>query len=88
MKPGRPLTIGIDIDGTLTDPGSIMPLMKEASGKNLPLADCCGYDLAKEHTLHNLGSAQLAKTKRRIHQKQPDTSFCDRQAEASFFLKV
>lgn len=46
MKPYKNLTIGIDIDGTVTDPGSILPFMNETFGKNLSLADCFEYNLA------------------------------------------
>lgn len=46
MNPYKNLTIGIDIDGTVTDPGSILPFMNEAFGRNLSLADCFEYNLA------------------------------------------
>lgn len=46
MRQNKNLTIGIDIDGTVTDPGSILPFMNEAFGRNLSLADCLEYDLS------------------------------------------
>ncbi len=46
MNPCKTLTIGIDIDGTVTDPGSILPFMNQAFGKNLSLRDCIEYNLA------------------------------------------
>jgi uncharacterized HAD superfamily protein len=46
MKPERSLTIGIDIDGTVTDPSSIVPLMNESFGKNLRFDECTDYNLA------------------------------------------
>ncbi len=51
MKPVRSLTIGIDIDGTVTDPGSIVPLMNEAFGKNLAYTDCREYNLANVYEI-------------------------------------
>ncbi|MGD8192251.1 hypothetical protein ACQCN2_19960 [Brevibacillus ginsengisoli] len=51
MNSYKNLTIGIDIDGTVTDPGSILPFMNEAFGKNLTLADCIEYNLA---TVYNI----------------------------------
>lgn len=51
MKSYKNLTIGIDIDGTVTDPGSILPFMNEAFGRNLSLADCVEYNLA---TVYNI----------------------------------
>lgn len=46
MKSERTLTIGIDIDGTVTDPSSIVPLMNESFGKNLRFDECIDYNLA------------------------------------------
>ncbi|MGO0062257.1 hypothetical protein ACTID9_19935 [Brevibacillus fluminis] len=46
MKTDRNLTIGIDIDGTVTCPSSLLPHLNQAFGKNLSLADCLEYDLA------------------------------------------
>ncbi len=46
MNTQRPLTIGIDIDGTVTCPSSIVPPMNEAFGRDLQLADCYEYNLA------------------------------------------
>jgi uncharacterized HAD superfamily protein len=46
MRPEKSLTIGIDIDGTVTDPSSIVPLMNESFGKNLRYEDCTDYNLA------------------------------------------
>lgn len=51
MKPKKSLTIGIDIDGTVTDPGSLVPLMNEAFGKNLAYADCKEYNLARVYDI-------------------------------------
>jgi len=51
MKREKSLTIGIDIDGTVTDPGSIVPLMNEAFGKNLAYADCREYNLARVYNI-------------------------------------
>lgn len=46
MKTDKNLTIGIDIDGTVTCPSSLLPHLNQAFGKNLSLADCLEYDLA------------------------------------------
>jgi uncharacterized HAD superfamily protein len=46
MRREKSLTIGIDIDGTVTDPSSIVPLMNECFGKNLRYEDCTDYNLA------------------------------------------
>lgn len=46
MKADKNLTIGIDIDGTVTCPSSLLPHLNQAFGKNLSLADCLEYDLA------------------------------------------
>jgi uncharacterized HAD superfamily protein len=46
MKPEKSLTIGIDIDGTVTEPSSIVPLMNESFGKQLRYEDCIDYNLA------------------------------------------
>ncbi|WP_134686991.1 hypothetical protein [Brevibacillus migulae] len=51
MKREKSLTIGIDIDGTVTDPGSIVPLMNEAFGKNLAYAECREYNLARVYNI-------------------------------------
>lgn len=51
MKPERSLTIGIDIDGTVTDPGSIVPLMNETLGRNLRFEDCIEYNLANVYDI-------------------------------------
>ncbi|NGQ97292.1 hypothetical protein G3578_19320 [Brevibacillus sp. SYP-B805] len=56
MRPRKALTIGIDIDGTVTDPGSIVPLMNEAFGKNLSYADCTDYNLA---SVYNISDEQF-----------------------------
>ncbi|EMT52167.1 5' nucleotidase, NT5C type [Brevibacillus borstelensis] len=47
MKPERTLTIGIDIDGTVTEPSSIVPMMNESFGKHLRYEDCFVYNLAE-----------------------------------------
>ncbi|MGE5701381.1 MAG: hypothetical protein ACM32O_02540 [Clostridia bacterium] len=46
MKRENNLTIGIDIDGTVTCPSSLLPYLNQAFGKNLRLADCLEYNLA------------------------------------------
>ncbi|MFY0544643.1 5' nucleotidase, NT5C type [Brevibacillus sp. H7] len=46
MRPEKSLRIGIDIDGTVTDPSSIVPLMNESFGKNLRYEQCTDYNLA------------------------------------------
>lgn len=51
MKAKNHLTIGIDIDGTVTDPGAIVPLMNEAFGKNLLYTDCTEYNLANVYDI-------------------------------------
>jgi len=51
MKHRKSLTIGIDIDGTVTDPGCIVPLMNEAFGRKLTLADCTEYNLANVYQI-------------------------------------
>jgi uncharacterized HAD superfamily protein len=51
MKPEKSLRIGIDIDGTVTDPGSIVSLMNESFGKNLRYEQCTDYNLAKVYDI-------------------------------------
>jgi uncharacterized HAD superfamily protein len=72
MKPKETLTIGIDIDGTVTDPGSIVPLMNETLGKNLTYADCTDYNLA---AIYNITEEQfmswLDQYGRRLYNEAP-----------------
>ncbi|WP_139491334.1 5' nucleotidase, NT5C type [Brevibacillus dissolubilis] len=56
MKHNNSLTIGIDIDGTVTHPASIVPLMNQAFGKNLTLDDCFDYNLA---LVYNITEAEF-----------------------------
>lgn len=51
MKPEKNLTIGIDIDGTVTSPSSIVPLMNESFGKDLRYEDCLEYNLANVYKI-------------------------------------
>ncbi|MED1954503.1 hypothetical protein [Brevibacillus centrosporus] len=51
MKPEKVLTIGIDIDGTVTSPSSIVPLMNESFGKDLRYEDCFEYNLANVYKI-------------------------------------
>jgi uncharacterized HAD superfamily protein len=51
MKPENVLTIGIDIDGTVTSPSSIVPLMNESFGKDLRYEDCLEYNLANVYKI-------------------------------------
>ncbi|MFD2370899.1 hypothetical protein ACFSO0_13270 [Brevibacillus sp. GCM10020057] len=51
MKPEKVLTIGIDIDGTVTSPSSIVPLMNESFGKDLRYEDCYEYNLANVYQI-------------------------------------
>ncbi|QQE75598.1 hypothetical protein KDJ56_06435 [Brevibacillus composti] len=51
MKPETTLRIGIDIDGTVTEPSSIVPMMNESFGKHLRYEDCFAYDLAKVYNI-------------------------------------
>lgn len=51
MKPERTLIIGIDIDGTVTDPSSIVPLMNECFGRNLRYDECIEYNLASVYQI-------------------------------------
>ncbi|MDF2680249.1 MAG: hypothetical protein K0R47_1439 [Brevibacillus sp.] len=51
MKPEKILTIGIDIDGTVTSPSSIVPLMNESFGKDLRYEDCYEYNLANVYKI-------------------------------------
>lgn len=51
MKPDKVLTIGIDIDGTVTSPSSIIPLMNESFGKDLRYEDCYEYNLANVYQI-------------------------------------
>lgn len=46
MTNKKSLKIGIDIDGTVTDPSSIVPFLNRSFGKNLTLQDCFEYNLA------------------------------------------
>lgn len=72
MKPVRSLTIGIDIDGTVTDPGSIVPLMNEAFGKNLAYADCREYNLANVYEITDEQfAAWLDEYGRRLYDEAP-----------------
>ncbi|ELK40489.1 hypothetical protein ABE205_06000 [Brevibacillus agri] len=51
MKPEKILTIGIDIDGTVTSPSSIVPLMNESFGRDLRYEDCYEYNLANVYQI-------------------------------------
>lgn len=51
MKPEKVLTIGIDIDGTVTSPSSIVPLMNECFGKDLRYEDCYEYNLSNVYDI-------------------------------------
>lgn len=51
MKPEKVLTIGIDIDGTVTSPSSIVPLMNESFGRDLRYEDCYEYNLANVYNI-------------------------------------
>ncbi|MGG4442557.1 5' nucleotidase, NT5C type [Brevibacillus fortis] len=51
MKPDKILTIGIDIDGTVTSPSSIVPLMNESFGRDLRYEDCVEYNLANVYQI-------------------------------------
>lgn len=51
MKSEKVLTIGIDIDGTVTSPSSIVPLMNESFGRNLRYEDCFEYNLANVYNI-------------------------------------
>lgn len=53
MKAEKVLTIGIDIDGTVTSPSSIVPLMNECFGRNLRYEDCYEYNLANVYKITN-----------------------------------
>ena len=43
----KPLRFGIDIDGTVTDPNSMLPYINQAFGLSLKLEDVTQYDLTK-----------------------------------------
>jgi uncharacterized HAD superfamily protein len=62
MKAERTLTIGIDIDGTVTDPSSIVPLMNESFGKNLRFDDCIDYNLATVYEISDEDFIRWLKT--------------------------
>lgn len=51
MNSEKVLTIGIDIDGTVTSPSSIVPLMNESFGRNLRYEDCFEYNLANVYNI-------------------------------------
>jgi len=51
MKTEKVLTFGIDIDGTVTSPSSIVPLMNECFGKDLRYEDCYEYNLANVYNI-------------------------------------
>jgi uncharacterized protein len=51
MKSEKILTFGIDIDGTVTSPSSIVPLMNESFGRNLRYEDCLEYNLANVYQI-------------------------------------
>ncbi|WNC13228.1 5' nucleotidase, NT5C type [Brevibacillus brevis] len=51
MRPDKVLTIGIDIDGTVTSPSSIVPMMNESFGKDLRYEDCYEYNLANVYNI-------------------------------------
>jgi len=56
MKTEKVLTFGIDIDGTVTSPSSIVPLMNECFGKDLRYEDCYEYNLAN---VYNISDAEF-----------------------------
>ncbi len=79
MKPAKPLTIGIDIDGTVTDPASIVPLMNESFGKNLCFADCTDYNLATVYGISEEAFADwLRKHGERLYRLAPVHGEADR----------
>ncbi|MEJ8544018.1 5' nucleotidase, NT5C type [Brevibacillus borstelensis] len=72
MKPERTLTIGIDIDGTVTEPSSIVPLMNESFGKHLRYEDCFVYNLAKVYDISDEAFADwLDKHGERLYDEAP-----------------
>ncbi|GAA4717439.1 5' nucleotidase, NT5C type [Brevibacillus fulvus] len=72
MNAKQSLTIGIDIDGTVTDPGSMVPMMNESFGKNLRYEECVDYNLA---TIYNISEAEfvhwLEQNGERLYREAP-----------------
>ena len=72
MKATRIPTIGIDIDGTVTSPSSIVPLMNEYFGKELRYEDCREYNLAKVYQITSEEFAQwLDRYGERLYDEAP-----------------
>jgi len=72
MKHRKSLRFGIDIDGTVTDPAGIVPLMNESFGKNLTLADYFDYNLAKVYDISTEEFSLWLKTNgSRLYQGAP-----------------
>ncbi|USG67229.1 hypothetical protein NDK47_08050 [Brevibacillus ruminantium] len=72
MKPERTLIIGIDIDGTVTEPSSIVPLMNESFGKHLRYEDCFAYNLATVYNITEEAFADwLDKNGERLYDEAP-----------------
>lgn len=52
------LTLGIDIDGTVTEPNCFIPYLNEAFGKNLTFDDILQYEL---HPLYEVSEEEMEK---------------------------
>lgn len=58
MKKRRALTLGIDIDGTVTEPDCFIPHLNEAFGKNISFEDIVAYDL---HPFYDVSEEEMAR---------------------------
>ncbi|WP_421617655.1 5' nucleotidase, NT5C type [Brevibacillus sp. TJ4] len=72
MKATKTPIIGIDIDGTVTSPSSIVPLMNECFGKDLRYEDCYEYNLANVYKITDEEFADwLDKYGERLYDEAP-----------------
>lgn len=79
MKKEKFLTIGIDIDGTVTSPSSIVPLMNESFGKDLRYEDCREYNLANVYKITDEQFADwLTQNGERLYDEAPVHGTADR----------
>lgn len=85
MKPDKILTIGIDIDGTVTSPSSIVPLMNESFGRDLRYEDCLEYNLANVYQITDEEfDAWLAQNGERLYDSAPVHGTADQVLRAWF----
>ena len=75
----RKLRFGIDIDGTVTCPTSLLPHINEQFGCNLVLDDIKEYDLTKAFTVDEKAFYEWYKSaEAHIYKTSPAQAICQR----------